>query len=116
MPCFLTCYESGRKSCANQTSFLSPVVSGGQVAGSAMHLLLLHCGGRTVMQRAQQSCLQPSWSKPEHSVVVRLATAIAADLRSLHSLHSVVLGAIRCHLCGFEVAAQPALGGALHSR
>ena len=54
------------------------------VAGSAMLFPVLRCGGRTVVQRAQQSGLSPSWSK--HSVAAGRATAIAADLRSLHSL------------------------------
>ena len=79
----MICYESCRKSCANQALFLGPVVCGWRVAGSAMHLPLIRCCGRTVVQQAQQSCLQPSCSK--HSVVAGRATAVAADLRSLHS-------------------------------
>ena len=95
MICYLTCYESCRKSCANQASFLGPFVGGGRVAaaGSAMHLQLIRCGGRTVVQRAQPSCLPPSCSKL--SIVVSRVTAIAA---------------------GFEVAALPALCGALHNQ
>ena len=41
---------------------------------------------------AQQSGLPPFYSK--HSVVAGLATAIAADSRSLHSQHLVVLGTV----------------------
>ena len=52
-------------------------------------------------QRAQQSGLQPSWIK--HSAVAGRATAIAADFRSLHSLHSVALGTVGELTC-FETA------------
>ena len=104
---------------ANQAVFLGPVVGGGRVAGSAMHLLLIRCGGRTVVlhgesvqqltepataggqwrpcarlnaQQAQQSSLPPFCSK--HSVVAGRATAITADSRSLHSMHSVALSTV----------------------
>ena len=32
--------------------FLGPVVGGGRVAGSTMHLPLIRCGGRTAVLRA----------------------------------------------------------------
>ena len=36
LTCYMPCYESGRKSCANQALFLGPIVGGRQVAGSAL--------------------------------------------------------------------------------
>ena len=70
------------------------IVCGGRVEGSAMHLPLIRCCGRIVVQWAHQSGLPPSCSKSEHSVVAERVTAITADLRSLHSLHLVAVGTI----------------------
>ena len=91
--CSMICYESCRKSCANQALFLGPVVSIWRVACSTMHQPLICCCGLTVMQLAQQSGLPPRYSKwldgqQRLSVVAGRATAIAADLRSLHSRNS----------------------------
>ena len=77
--CYMPSYESSRKSCANQTVFLDPVVGGGRVAGSAMNLPLISCGGRTVVtqrsnslnQPLQKACCGPArgWTRSGHSRV-----------------------------------------------
>ena len=58
MPCYMPRYELGKlqeklcKSGCISSQILGPVVGGGRVAGSAMHLLLIRCCGQTVVLRA----------------------------------------------------------------
>ena len=87
--------EFARKSCASQALFLGPVVGGVRMAGSATDSLRWPDSGRVhcQLQRAQQSGLPPRYNKCDSrlwrlSLVAGRVTAIAADLRSLHSLHS----------------------------
>ena len=53
--------ERCRKRCANQAVFLGPVVGGGRVAGSTMHLQAICCSGRTVVLSAAAHWTSHCW-------------------------------------------------------
>ena len=79
MPYYMPSYES-KKSCAYQAIFLGPVVGGGRVAGSTMHLQLILSGGRTVVP-SSSSVNQPlrvACGGPARGWTRRVASSLAA--------------------------------------
>ena len=101
-----------QESFANQAVFLGPVVGGGLVAGSTMHLpLICYCGRTEVLLAAAQ------WTSHCRWPAAALRAAGRAEWPPAFLQQAFGCGRTGdSHHSRFEVAAQPALSGSRHSR